>query len=500
LGFDGGRFDPYHITERRRKFQGSLWLGNRGLKWALEEMGKLKDSPSAQAGSFKFLRDGYRTLELSCLSNHGGRFVELVEYHGGSQRGNLRIPEGHHGVGWATFLTELRGYFLTKIEPSAPSDGKARRSAQGSRNRDRRKGRQSNANFPCESRYFRDLDKFEYLAPNTRLRESRQQLNETKVNSRVMLSDLEPRPTRKFDFKWILGQKSLRVNKLIEGPRVVSWVRPRNETHESIPQSSNPIELEPQSTGPLGVDLIVEEQELHRKPTEVSGEVEAEINPTGQVEDPIETNPPVVVLTEEEEEDGSVYSENENDLCGSPPVMVTMTPSESSSRSLVRRDLAENIHHEDLDGALVLGSSLEIADPHAPMGMEFDTDPATRVLELTEFDAEPQSPMVCKPLAIIEPSVQKVMLSGNSGEKMRRGGKRSKWVNDQYKEICKLMGFPIDNHEQECLDLLRRIDATRDSKKGELGLRKVTASKLKGVRELKNLAFSVNYEGKRRTC
>jgi hypothetical protein len=75
-------------------------------------------------------------------------------------------------------------------------------------------------------------------------------------------------------------------------------------------------------------------EELHRKPTEVSGEVEAEINSTGQVEDPIETNSPVVVLTEEEE--GSVYSENENDPCGSPPVMVTMIPSESSSRSLVR--------------------------------------------------------------------------------------------------------------------------------------------------------------------
>jgi hypothetical protein len=92
------------------------------------------------------------------------------------------------------------------------------------------------------------------------------------------------------------------------------------------------------------------------------------------------------------------------------------------------------------------------------------------------------------------------MMPGNSGEKIRRGGKRSKWVNQQYRKICKLMGFPIDSHEQQCLDLLRRIEATRDSKRGEMGLRKATASKLKGVRELKNLASSVNYEGKRRTC
>ncbi|GMY22002.1 lon protease homolog 1, mitochondrial-like isoform X2, partial [Fagus crenata] len=121
-----------------------------------------------------------------------------------------------------------------------------------------------------------------------------------------------------------------RPENYLTGPRVVSWVRPTNEPHESIPQNRNPTELEPQSTGPLGVDLIMEE--LHRKPTEVSGEVEAEINSTGQVEDHIETIPPVVVMTEEEE--GSVYSENENDPGGSPPVMVSMTPSESSSKSL----------------------------------------------------------------------------------------------------------------------------------------------------------------------
>ena len=166
-------------------------------------------------------------------------------------------------------------------------------------------------------------------------------------------------------------------------------------------------------------------------------------------------------------------------------------------------DLTENIHLEDLDGALVLGSTHELAVPSAIMGLELeymDSVARSPVLELLEFAAKPQSPMDCKPLAIIEPSEHKVMMPGNSGEKIRRGGKRSKWVNQQYREICKLMGFPIDSHEQQYLDLLRRIEATRDSKRGKMGLRKVTASKSKGIRELKNLASSVNYEGKRRTC
>ena len=95
-------------------------------------------------------------------------------------------------------------------------------------------------------------------------------------------------------------------------------------------------------------------------------------------------------------------------------------------------DLAENIHLEDLDGALVLGSTLELAVPSAIMGLELaymDSVACSPVLELLEIGVDPQPPMVCKPLAIIEPSEQKVVVPGNSGEKIRRGGKRSKWVN-----------------------------------------------------------------------
>ena len=42
--------------------------------------------------------------------------MELSEYHGGAQQGNLRIPEGRHGSGWIQFGSELRKYFPTKLE------------------------------------------------------------------------------------------------------------------------------------------------------------------------------------------------------------------------------------------------------------------------------------------------------------------------------------------------------------------------------------------------
>ena len=226
-----------------------------------------------------------------------------------------------------------------------------------------------------------------YLALDTHSRESWQQLNEPKLNLRVILSDLEPRPNCKFEFKGVLGQKSIRVTKPIEGPKVMTWVRPKNETHEPIPQIRNPTKLEPQSIGPIGMDIIA--KELHQKLTEVSGEAETETKSTGQVEDPIETNSPVAMLSEEEE--GSVYSETESEvaLCGSPPMMVMMVLRESSSWSLVWVDLAENIHPDVLDGVLVLGSTLELAAPPAMVGMEFDMDSAACVLELTKFDVEP---------------------------------------------------------------------------------------------------------------
>ncbi len=108
--------DPYHIMETKGKLRGSLWLGRKGLRWTLGEMGNLKHISSTNTGIFKFLRDGYRTLELSCLSNHGGRYVELLEYHGGAHRGNLRIPEGWCGAGWTLFESALMKYFLTKLE------------------------------------------------------------------------------------------------------------------------------------------------------------------------------------------------------------------------------------------------------------------------------------------------------------------------------------------------------------------------------------------------
>jgi hypothetical protein len=115
LGFDGGRMDPYHIMERRGRFRGSLWVALGGLRWLLDMLAKLHNQTQKLEGFFEFLRDGYRTIEFSCLSNRGGRFVEVAEYHSGALRGSIRIPEGRQGAGWSVFEFQVRKYFLGEV-------------------------------------------------------------------------------------------------------------------------------------------------------------------------------------------------------------------------------------------------------------------------------------------------------------------------------------------------------------------------------------------------
>jgi hypothetical protein len=115
LLFDGGRVAPYLIKERRGRFQGSLWLNLIGLKWLLGviEQVRLKED---KKGFFQFLRGNYNILEVSCLTNKGGRFLEVADYHGGAQRGSLRIPEGARGSGWMKIAMEIGSFFLGQKE------------------------------------------------------------------------------------------------------------------------------------------------------------------------------------------------------------------------------------------------------------------------------------------------------------------------------------------------------------------------------------------------
>jgi hypothetical protein len=118
LVFDGGRTDPYNIKERRGRFRGSLWVGLEGLRWLLDVFSKIRSQSQNLEGFFMFHRDGYRIMEFSCLANRGGRFVEITEYHSGTHRGSIRVPEGRRGAGWSLFEFQVRKFFLGEITKS----------------------------------------------------------------------------------------------------------------------------------------------------------------------------------------------------------------------------------------------------------------------------------------------------------------------------------------------------------------------------------------------
>jgi hypothetical protein len=501
LAFDGGRVDPYHIMERRGRFRGSLWVGITGLRWILDIFAKIRTTNQTLEGFFVFHRDGYRVLEFSCLANSGGRFVEITEYHSGTHRGSIRIPEGRKGAGWSVFEFQIRKSFLGESQqlsavPASSGrvsvDGVTAERAGSSRTKSRKSRRTKSVSDSIPS---------------------------VMENGKSKLALNESRPTRAFHFEWKPNSRTLRISLNHGYRRKVNWVGfnegvgPKAQKEEAGlilngPQTNLLRNAQTNEDEPVFLEAQAHElgAETHNpvglKDKEAAAPSDDEGSGSGLLWEFGQKDPPI-----------DAQSRGVDPTQALPATAAAAQPGVASHllrsvdleepRAITHLEKAAENEFEGgiyLDGALVSGSSPERAAPHAMVGLECDMDPAARVLELTEFEAEPQSPMVCKPLAIIEPSVQKVMLSGNSGGKLRRGGKRSKWVSDQYKEICKLMGFPIDSHEQQCLDLLRRIEATRDSKIGEMGLRKGTVSKLKGVRELKNLASSVNYEGKRRTC
>uniref|UniRef100_A0A2N9IZD1 Reverse transcriptase domain-containing protein n=1 Tax=Fagus sylvatica TaxID=28930 RepID=A0A2N9IZD1_FAGSY len=429
LAFDGGRVDPYHIMERRGRFRGSLWVGITGLRWILDIFAKIRTTNQTLEGFFVFHRDGYRVLEFSCLANSGGRFVEITEYHSGTHRGSIRIPEGRKGAGWSVFEFQIRKSFLGESQQlSAVPASSGRVSVDGvtaeRAGSSRTKSRKSRTKSVSDS------------------------IPSVMENGKSKLALNESRPIRAFHFEWKLKSRTLRISLNHGYRRKVNWVG----FNEGVGPKAQKEEAGLILNGPL-TNLLRNAQTYEDEPVFL----EAQAHELGaETHNPVGLKDKEAAAPSDDEGSGSglLWELGQKD----PPIdaqsrgvdptqALPATAAAAQAQPGVASHLLRSVDLEEpraithlekaaenefeggiyLDGALVSGSSPESAAPHAMVGLECDMDPAARVLELTEFEAEPQSPMVCKPLAIIEPSVQKDMFSGNSGGKLRRGGKRSKW-------------------------------------------------------------------------
>ena len=73
--------------------------------------------------------------------------------------------------------------------------------------------------------------------------------------------------------------------------------------------------------------------------------------------------------------------------------------------------------------------------------------------------------------------------------------KNSKWVCSLMKRFCRIVGFPIVKHEDQCLALFRLLEQDCIDVVNVGTSKDIVSSRQKALRELKGLFSFVNYEG-----
>jgi hypothetical protein len=117
----------------------------------------------------------------------------------------------------------------------------------------------------------------------------------------------------------------------------------------------------------------------------------------------------------------------------------------------------------------------------------------------------PQSPQREDACAIVTQSGEEIlevtplrMVSGLLEEGKNKAVDPSEWVMDRMKKFSKFMRVDITDHEEEAMCLFMEIEARWRAKGGpSAASKKPTGSVKKGMRELKNLATSVNYDSRK---
>ena len=503
LVFDGHRKDPYHIIERRGKFRGSLWMSANGLQWLLGAWEKLCDANSQHGGFFKSHRDGYRLLEISCMENKGGQYVELSDYHSGSQQGNIQIPAGRLSKGWLSFVRELRHFFLgVDLKPpmATINDGVAGAPAI---NGGRIPGLQTRKPVAGDARESRDLEtgvtKSAGITYNGKGSVFDRLDFKQQKKPRVPMLVEGPRPTRKCGFQWKHSTKTLRITKLEGGKRATRWVDLHKEAHFVKP--IGPVKTQP-FLGPISAS-----SEPVKPITQLRSTV-AVVDQTGQLGQPSYFACLDSVFENGESSQGA-YEALTSPLVASDEAVAAFNQWNHASRTSV----SPATHALGCDDSVPsptptptkeTGAAFDrwnhgsqVSIPTVPQSMGCDDpvcsptpSPTNQVLPLFAF-SENTTAVVGSPIAVPLQS-----FAPETGGCFEVEAERSKWLDMQYRRFSNQVGVSIVGFEDQCYSLLRRIDEERRKKLTDSGPRHSSVSRKKCIRELKSLPSSVNYEGK----
>ena len=108
------------------------------------------------------------------------------------------------------------------------------------------------------------------------------------------------------------------------------------------------------------------------------------------------------------------------------------------------------------------------------------------------------SPLECVPLSCwVLRVAEDLVLStvDEEGEFDASKVEHSKWVSTMMKSFCKMVGFPIVKHEAHCVALFRLLEQECLKVAKDGCIQPLVKAGQKGLRELRGLFSSVNYDG-----
>ena len=297
---------------------------------------------------------------------------------------------------------------------------------------------------------------------------------------RVRLDLVAPRPTCLHEFEWQPLDKTLRITKGVDGKRRAEWVGLRTKAI-GLAQEIFWAVIQAQD---LANGLGNMDQNKER--------VDPILEPSPTVNEPVDQDDESDSCSSDDE----IQADDTDPPCETPEMaIVCMAPSSPSSvwvdlASMESEGLME-LYPELHDGTFETGeTSHSLLDSTSE---EVEEPLSVLPLTLTEKPIGEESPLRCEPLAMIGSTGHEEVVNGVHTES-------SVWVKQRHRGFCKLVGFPIESHEQECLALLQRIEADRFLHKEKGGACCQPPSGTKGARELRRLVSTINYDGRHPVC
>jgi hypothetical protein len=306
-----------------------------------------------------------------------------------------------------------------------------------------------------------------------------------------------PRPTRQTHFNWNPAAKSLRVIKNDGEARKAQWVSLKYKAVGLAPPKIGP-KAQPDYSHISNPGPVVPPPNIESSRVRDSRLESSEVAPWRPLED--------------------------SELSIVPPVALEVTALNNFGTDMEEGEVSGDSNSDDEEGSDLDANEVrvDLADSETELGLPLTvssllfkfSDEALQVIEAAKAldventlavvnyceTGECSSPLSCSPLAMINPIELPTSVAVLDATVSASQEVFSQWVKKHYRGFCKLVGFPLDTHEQHCMALLQSIEAERLKFKNSGKMKQSGVSIRKGSRELRNLASSINYDGRRVSC